>query len=96
MENFIVVLASKFKKIGQNIFINQEKYILTKLQQFGLTNCKPNLTLSQAGMKLTFDILPPSNIVVHDMALIPYANAIGGLIHATTCTHFDIVVNNTT
>jgi hypothetical protein len=40
----------------------------------------------------------PSDIVVHNMASIPYANAIGSLIHATTYTHFDIAfaVNNIT
>ncbi len=49
-------------------------------------------------MKLTSNMFSPSNIVIHNMALILYASPAGNLIHATTCTHFDIAfaINNIT
>jgi hypothetical protein len=50
------------------------------------------------GMKLIFNIFSPSNIEVQEMDLIPYGNVVNSLIHATTCSWFDIafLVNNTT
>jgi hypothetical protein len=60
--------------------------------------CKPSLTPMLVGMKLICNMFSPSNIEVQDMDLIPYGNVVNSLIHATTCTWFDIafVVNNTT
>jgi len=50
-------------------------------------------------MKLTSNMFSPSDIVIHNMALILYASLVGSLIHATTySTHFDIAfaINNIT
>jgi hypothetical protein len=50
------------------------------------------------GMKPTFEMFPPFNIEVQDMALIFYVSVVSNFIHMTTYTHFDMafVVNNTT
>jgi hypothetical protein len=44
--------------------INQEKYILEKLEQFGMVNCKSSLTPMPFGMEPTFEMFPPFDIEV--------------------------------
>ncbi|GLB42956.1 putative reverse transcriptase (RNA-dependent DNA polymerase) [Lyophyllum shimeji] len=74
----------------RRIYLSQTQYIVNKLEEFGMTDCKPVGTPMLPGLKLSSS---QSHQTVEEKAVmenIPYMNAVGSLLYLATMTRPDI------
>jgi hypothetical protein len=83
----IKILRDRSKKL---LGLSQETYIKKILERFSMQFCNPIDTPIGKGDKLSLDMCPKTQAEKEKMARVPYANAIGSLMYAMTCTRPDI------
>ena len=74
----------------KKLFISQQQYILNKLDDFGMSDCKPVGTPMIPSQKLTLDQCPKTEEDKAQMENIPYIKAVGSLMYLATMTRPDI------
>ena len=72
------------------IRIDQEKYIESILEHFGMTDCKAVSTPMDPSVTLTKDMSPSTREEENSMRDVPYQNAVGSLMYAMLGTRLDI------
>ena len=86
------LLGMEIKRDWDNhkLYISQRQYIVNKLAQFNMTDCKPVGTPMAPGMKLTTDDCPKTFEEAKEMEDIPYMSAVGSLLYLATMSWPDI------
>jgi hypothetical protein len=74
----------------RKIWLSQERYIRDMLKRFGMNNARPVATPMDPNTKLTKDESNAIAIMDDDMRAIPYASAVGSLMHAMVGTRPDL------
>ncbi|GLB39311.1 putative reverse transcriptase (RNA-dependent DNA polymerase) [Lyophyllum shimeji] len=74
----------------RRIYLSQTQYIVNKLEEFGMTDCKPVGTPMLPGLKLSSSQSPQTVEEKAVMENIPYMNAVGSLLYLATITRPDI------
>ena len=72
------------------IHLSQKQYILNKLDEFGMTDCKSVGTPMIPSLKLTSEQCPQTADEKAEMQNIPYINAVGSLLYLAIMTRPDI------
>ena len=72
------------------IHLSQKQYILNKLDEFGITDCKSVGTPMILSLKLTSEQCPQTADEKAEMQNIPYINAVGSLLYLAIMTRPDI------
>lgn len=72
------------------ISLDQEKYVKSILERFGMTDCNGIDTPMDCNQKLTKEMGPKTKQEVFEMKDVPYMEAVGSLIHASQCARPDI------
>jgi transposase InsO family protein len=75
---------------SHQIFLSQHKYIKEKLEEFGMTDCKPVGTPMAPGLRLSKDECSKTAEDVEKMRNIPYMSAVGSLLYLANMTRPDI------
>jgi Reverse transcriptase (RNA-dependent DNA polymerase). len=70
------------------IKIDQERYTIAILEQFGMANCN-SVTVPMAG-QLTSDMSPKTEAEERETAKLPYKELVGKVMYLATCTRPDI------
>lgn len=70
--------------------LSQEQYVEKVLARFRVNDAKPRTTPLANHIKLSKEQSPKTTQEREDMALVPYASAVGSLMYATVCTRPDI------
>ncbi len=68
----------------------QKQYIVNKLEEFNMVNCKPVDTPILPGLKLSIEQSPKTSEEKAQMDAIPYISAVRSLMYLATITHPDI------
>jgi transposase InsO family protein len=74
----------------RTIHLSQTQYILNKLKEFDMADCKPVGTPMLPGLKLSTEQCPKSPEEKEEMKNIPYINAVGSLLYLALLTRPDI------
>ena len=74
----------------RKLYLSQRQYILNKLEEFGMADCKPVGTPILPGLKLTNEQSPKTPEEKAEMNGVPYINAVGSLMYLATMTRPDI------
>ena len=74
----------------RKLWLSQRQYIVNKLEEFGMSDCKPVGTPMIPGSKLSSDQSPKSEDEKAQMINVPYINAVGSLMYLATVTRPDI------
>ena len=74
----------------RKLHLSQRQYIVNKLEEFGMSDCKPVGTPMIPGSKLSSDQSPKSEDEKAKMINVPYINAVGSLMYLATMTRPDI------
>ena len=74
----------------RTIYLSQRQYILNKLDEFSMTDCKPVSTPMLPGLKLTSEQCPQTSEDKEEMKKHPYINAVGSLLYLAILTRPDI------
>ena len=72
------------------LYLSQRQYIVNKLAEFGMTDCKPVGTPMTPGLQLSKEESPKTEEEVEEMRNIPYMNAVGSLLYLATTSRPDI------
>jgi hypothetical protein len=70
----------------QILFLSQEEYVLKNLHKFHMETCKPIATPLLAKIHYTKDMMSFTYVEEINMALVPFANAIGSVMYLAICT----------
>jgi hypothetical protein len=71
-------------------YLSQRQYIVNKLEEYGMADCKPVGTPMLPGSKLSSAQSPKTPEEKSDMENIPYISAVGSLMYLATMTRPDI------
>ena len=74
----------------RKLYLSQKQYVINKLDEFGMSDCKPVGTPMAPGSKLSSDQSPQSADEKAEMENVPYINAVGSLMYLATMTRPDI------
>ena len=74
----------------QRISLSQKQYILTKLEEFNMSECHPIGTPMVPGLRLSSDDSPKTQKEAEEMKKVPYINAVGSLMYLAITTRPDI------
>jgi hypothetical protein len=75
----------------EETLVKSEKiYAETILQRFNMQECKSIKVPIPVGVKLFANQCPKTQEEEEDMSRVPYASAVGSLMHAMVCTRLDI------
>ncbi|KDR64885.1 hypothetical protein GALMADRAFT_82563 [Galerina marginata CBS 339.88] len=74
----------------RKLYLSQRQYIINKLEEFNMADCKPLGTPMLPGSKLTAQESPKTPEDKMEMQNIPYINAVGSLIYLAIMTRPDI------
>ncbi|KZV29549.1 hypothetical protein F511_00827 [Dorcoceras hygrometricum] len=70
--------------------LSQKNYIKKVLKHYGMHDCKPGDTPVAKGDKFSLNQCPKNDFEKKEIEKIPYASAVGSLMHAHVCTRPDI------
>ena len=88
--SFLLGVAVSRIRAERKLFLSQRQYIVDKLEEFGMADCKPVGTPMLPGIKLTTDDSPKTESAKREMKDIPYISAVGSLMYLATMTRPDI------
>ncbi|EEB89105.1 hypothetical protein MPER_12841, partial [Moniliophthora perniciosa FA553] len=74
----------------RKLYLSQRQYIINKLEEFGMTDCKPATTPMTPNLILSKSQSPQTPDEVEEMSEIPYISAVGSLLYLATMTRPDI------
>ena len=80
----------KRNRAKRTIYLSQHQYILQKLDEFSMTDCKPVGTPMDPSLKLSNEQCPKTAEDKAEMKNIPYINAVGSLLYLALLTRPDI------
>ena len=83
-------LGMSVSRTAKGYTMDQGSYVTQVLKRFNMCDAKPTLTPFDSGTQLTSDQCPKTDDERHEMANVPYAAAVGCLIHLSTWTRPDI------
>jgi len=83
----VKIVRNRPKKV---LGMGQEAYIKRVLERFQMPHSKPVDTPVEKGLTLSLDQCPKTDQDKEKMKHVPYASAIGSLMHAMLCTRPDI------
>ena len=72
------------------LYLSQRQYIVNKLAEFEMTDCKPVGTLMTPGLQLSKEDSPKTQKEVEAMRNTPYINAVGSLLYLAITSRQDI------
>jgi hypothetical protein len=75
---------------AHTLSICQRHYIVSMLERYGMTECKPVSTPMNPGIALTKDMGPKSENELQEMQTIPYLSAVGSLMYLAITSRPDI------
>ena len=75
---------------NRKLYLSQRQYIINKLAEFGMTECKPVGTPMTPGLQLSKEDCPKTDEEVEEMQSIPYMNAVGSLLYLANTSRPDI------
>ena len=87
---FLLGVEITRKREQRKLYLSQRQYIVNKLEEFEMANCKPVGTPMDPGSKLTSGQSPKSPEEQREMEKIPYINAVGSLMYLAIMTRPDI------
>ena len=88
--SFLLGVEITRDRAKRKIQLSQHQYILNKLEEFGMSDCKPVGTPILPGMKYSNAQCPKSEEEIRAMRNIPYINAVGSLLYLALMTRPDI------
>ena len=74
----------------RKLWLNSKQYILRKLEEFGMEDCKPIGTPMDPGISLSKEDCPKTPEEIEAMRNIPYMSAVGSLLFLALLTRPDI------
>lgn len=74
----------------KELWLSQERYIEKVLERFNMSTAKPVVSPLAGHFKLSSKQCPTSENGKQEMKNVPYASAVGSLMHAMVCTRPDI------
>lgn len=84
--NLLLEIEITRERKNHKLYVSQSQYIVNKLQEYGLADCKPVLP----GLKLSLEQCPKTLEEILEMLNIPYISVIGSLIYLAIMTWPDI------
>jgi hypothetical protein len=87
---FLLGVEIARKREERKLYLSQCQYVINKLEEFDIADCKPVGTPMLSGTKLTSENSPKTPDERREMENIPYINAVGSLMYLATMTHPDI------
>ena len=87
---FLLGVEITRKREKRKLYLSQRQYIVNKLEEFGMSDCKPVGTPMLPGSKLSSEDSPVSDDEKAEMENVPYINAVGSLMYLATMTRPDI------
>ena len=87
---FLLGVEIVWKRDEHKLYLSQYQYVINKLDEFDMADCKPVGTSMLLGLKLTKEDSPKTPEKCREMENIPYINAIGSLMYLAIMTHPDI------
>jgi hypothetical protein len=87
---FLLGIEIARKREECKLYLSQRQYVINKLEEFDMADCKPVGTPMLPGTKLTSEDSPKTPDEHREMENIPYINAVGSLMYLATMTHPDI------
>jgi len=75
---------------GGKVSLDQEKHIRELLNKFDMNDCNPVSTPADPNQKLTKDMAPKTADEQNEMSVVPYQEAVGGLLYIAQGTRPDI------
>jgi hypothetical protein len=88
--NFILRMEIKIDRASRKHWLNQMKYIETRLKCFHIKDFKPMKVTIPMGERLIVEQCPRTQEEIEDMACIPYASVFGRLMYVMVYTQPDI------
>jgi transposase InsO family protein len=88
--NLLLGIEVSRNRAERKLYLSQRQYIVNKLEEFGMTDCKPVGTPMLPGLKLSKGQAPKTEEEKSAMENIPYINAVGSLMYLATMTRPDI------
>eukprot|EP00253_Pinus_taeda_P008606 PITA_08606 len=79
--NYILGMEIKRDRAKRKLWLNQRKYVKTKLQRFNMQDSKPVKVPIPVGVKLSTEQCPKTQEEEEDMSRVPYVSAIGSLMY---------------
>ena len=87
---FLLGVEIARKREERKLYLSQRQYVINKLDEFDMADCKPVGTPMLPGLKLTKEDSPKTPEECREMENIPYINAVGSLMYLATMTRPDI------
>ena len=87
---FLLGVEITRKRSERKLYLSQKQYVVNKLEEFGMADCKPVGTPMIPGSKLSSDQSPKSEDEKAEMIDVPYINAVGSLMYLAVMTRPDI------
>ena len=87
---FLLGVEITRKREERKLYLSQCQYVINKLKEFEMADCKPVGTPMLPGTKLTSADSPQTSDERREMENIPYINAVGSLMYLATMTRPDI------
>ena len=72
---------------NQKLYLSQHQYIINKMAEFGMTDCKSVGTPMTPGLQLSKEDSPKTDEELLEMKNIPYMNAVGSLLYISGKHH---------
>src|SRR6185369_169428 len=88
--SYLLGIAIERNWDSKTIYLSQKQYVLNKLEEFGMANCKPVGTPMVPGLKLSSAQSAKIAEEQAEMENIPYMNAVGSLLYLAIMTRPDI------
>src|ERR671929_620035 len=88
--SFLLGVGITRDRPNRKIHLSQKQYIVNKLEEFGMAECKPVGTPMLPGLKLSVEQSPKTPEKKAEMSSIPYINAVGSLMYLAIMTRPDI------
>jgi len=88
--NYLLGIEITRDRSKRKLYLSQQQYVLNKLDEFKMSDCKPVGTPMLPTQKLSSDQSPKTDDEKAQMKNIPYINAVGSLMYLATMTRPDI------
>jgi len=88
--NYLLDVEITRNRKKQKLYLSQHQYIINKLEEFNMSDCKPVGTPMLPGLKLMLEQCPKTSEEINAINNIPYISAVGSLMYLAMMTRLDI------
>ena len=88
--SFLLGIQITRDRAKRKLWLSQKQYVLNKLEEFKMADCKPVGTPMLPGLKLSSEQSPQTDEEKAEMSKVPYINAVGSLMYLAIMTRPDI------